>query len=364
MFNIQYSGSVHEVISHDAGECVLTRKFDLIGIGVLFEDLLFDVRQKHHITREFEHDHLSFVCVEAGSKTGVMRFTRATGGSSANLICGVSRLGDYRLGYFAKLGVDPVSKWLIEDLQNFRVDTDGIVISNDKLIGPGASAIITDSSIRDRSILMYRGISDEIYVSDVRAKENYLSNSEWHTISSFSNSDAIEALNELIDIERRNGIKLFFTPSMSMINPLLDDAIEITKQSTLMSLNDTEARVLTGTKDLRKAAAKLQSLGPEFVLITRGKEGLLGADNRKFYEADQTYGTEVRNTVGAGDVSGAALWHFLRKGLDKPSVMQRILAAGAMKVRFVGAKMGQPTEKEIDQFIQENGSISVKVEDK
>jgi sugar/nucleoside kinase (ribokinase family) len=211
---------------------------------------------------------------------------------------------------------------------------------------------------------MYRGISDEIYVSDVKARENYLSDVEWHTISSFSNPDAVEALNEVIDIERRNDIKLFFTPSMSMINPLLDDTIEIVKQANLLALNDTEARMLTAAKDLRKAGEKLQDLGPEFVLITRGREGLLGVDKKKFYVADKTYSIEIRNTVGAGDVSGAALWHFLNRGLDKPTVLQKVLAAGAMKVRFSGAKMGQPTEEEIDDFIREKGEIPVEVQNR
>jgi sugar/nucleoside kinase (ribokinase family) len=339
-------------------------RYNLIGIGVLFEDLLFDTRFKHRLTQEFEHDQLNFVCIEAGAKAGVMRFTRATGGSSANLICGASNLGNYRLGYFAKLGVDPVSKWLIEDLKNHHVNTDGIVITRDEFIGPGASAIITDSSTRDRSILMYRGISDEIYVNDVNAKEDYLSNAEWHTISSFSNEDAIEALNAVIEIERRNDIKLFFTPSISMINPLLDATAEIVKQSNLLSLNDTEARMLTATKDLRKAGEKLQNMGPEFVLITRGREGLIGVDQKRFYVAEQTYSVEIRNTVGAGDVSGAALWHFLKRGLDKPSILQKVLAAGAMKVRFSGAKMGQPAEKEIEDFIREKGEIPIEVQDR
>jgi 2-dehydro-3-deoxygluconokinase len=336
----------------------------MIGIGVLFEDLLFDTRFKHHITQEFEHDQLNFVCIEAGAKTEVMRFTRATGGSSANLICGVSKLGEYKLGYFTKLGTDHVSEWLIEDLQSYGVNTDGIIVVKDDFIGPGASAIITDSSTRDRSILMYRGVSDEIYVKDVRAKEDYLSNAEWHTISSFSNADAVEALNKVIQIEKKNGIKLFFTPSMSMINPLLDETVEIARRASLMSLNDTEAKVLTGAKDLRKAAERLQGLGPEFVLITRGREGLLGIDKKKFYVADQTYSIEIRNTVGAGDVSGAALWHYLHRGFDGSSIIKKVLAAGAMKVRFSGAKMGQPTEKEIDDFVQQKGEIPVQVQDR
>jgi sugar/nucleoside kinase (ribokinase family) len=131
-----------------------------------------------------------------------------------------------------------------------------------------------------------------------------------------------------------------------------------------VSLNDTEARVLAGIKDLRKAAAKIQSLGPELVLVTRGRQGILLADEKKFYIAAQTYDVDVRNTVGAGDASAAALWHFIQRGLDKQSIIQRVLAAGAIKIQTAGAKAGLPTENEIEEFIQENGEIPVHTENK
>nr|MDO8099215.1 carbohydrate kinase family protein [Candidatus Njordarchaeota archaeon] len=334
-------------------------KFHLIGIGVMVEDLLFDTRLKHEITQQYEHDETKYICVESGGKEAVMHFTRSTGGSSANLICGVSQLGKYYLGYFSKLGVDHISKWLIEDLLAFGINTDGIVIEKEQFISPGASAIITDTKTKDRSILTYRGIGDEIDVKDVQAKEDYLRNAEWHTISSFSNLDAYHALERILEIEKENDIKLFFAPSMSIIGPLLDETLEIIRQAYLVALNDVEAKMLVGTKDLIKAAEKIQNLGPDFVLITRGKQGLLGIDNRKIYTTDRIYRVAVRNTVGAGDASAAAFWHFWRKGVDKPALLSRISAAGGIKVRLSGAKAGLATEGEIEKLIRDEGEISV-----
>lgn len=334
-------------------------KFHLIGIGVLVEDLLFDTKLKHQITKQYEHDETRYICVEAGGKEQVMHFTRSTGGSSANLVCGVSRLGEYHLGYFSKLGVGNISKWLIGDLQSFGINTDGIVIEKDEFISPGASAVITDTATRDRSILTYRGIGDEIEVKDVLAKEDYLKNAEWHTISSFSNLDAYHALKKILEIEKDNDIELFFIPSMSMIGPLMDETLEIIKHASLVALNDIEAKMLVGTKDLFKVAEKIQNLGPEFVLITRGKQGLLAIDSKKLYLTDKIYRVAVRNTVGAGDASAAALWHFWQKGLDKPSLLSRISAAGGIKVRLSGAKAGLATEIEIAELIKDEGEIPV-----
>jgi sugar/nucleoside kinase (ribokinase family) len=198
----------------------------------------------------------------------------------------------------------------------------------------------------------------------VQAQEDYLRDAEWHAISSFSNEDAFQALKRIVEIEKANEIKLFFTPSMSMITPLLDQTIELAQHASIIALNDTEARVLAGIRDLRKAAAKIQSLGPELVLVTRGRQGILLADEKKFYLAEKTYNVNVRNTVGAGDASAAALWHFLQRGLDKQSIIQRVLAAGAIKIQAAGAKAGLATEKEIEEFIQENGEIAAHTENK
>jgi sugar/nucleoside kinase (ribokinase family) len=237
-------------------------------------------------------------------------------------------------------------------------------MSKDFFMGPGSSAIITDTGARDRSILTYRGIGDEIEVADVREKEGYLGDAEWHAVSSFSNADAFQALMSLLDLEKKNGIKLLFTPTMSMIGPLLDETIVMVKNASMVALNDNEAMMLTGTRDLFKAVEKIQNMGPESVMVTRGRRGMIVADKKKLYIADQTYDVEVRNTVGAGDLSAAAFWHFTQKGLDKASVIKRVLAAGAIKIQFAGAKMGLPEQKEVEEFMKEKGELPVQVKDR
>jgi sugar/nucleoside kinase (ribokinase family) len=99
-------------------------------------------------------------------------------------------------------------------------------------------------------------------------------------------------------------------------------------------------------------------------MVTRGRRGMIVVDKKKFYIADQTYNVEIRNTVGAGDLSAAAFWHYSQKGLDKASVVKRVLAAGAMKIRFAGAKMGLPEHKEVEEFIKEKGELPVQTKDR
>ncbi|NIQ08065.1 MAG: hypothetical protein GWO20_20820, partial [Candidatus Korarchaeota archaeon] len=117
------------------------RKFHLIGIGPLFEDLIIDIRARYTHEISYERGVMKHLCLEAGLKEAATNFGRSTGGSAANIVCMLSRLSDYSLGYFTKLGSDAISEWLIEDLQDFGVDTDGIIREEGEA---GASIIVTD----------------------------------------------------------------------------------------------------------------------------------------------------------------------------------------------------------------------------
>ena len=41
----------------------------------------------------------------------------------------------------------------------------------------------------------------------------------------------------------------------------------------IISINDEESEMITGQKDLSKAASVLHSMGPKFVIIKKGKKG-------------------------------------------------------------------------------------------
>ncbi|NIQ08117.1 hypothetical protein GWN65_08145 [Candidatus Bathyarchaeota archaeon] len=145
------------------------RRFHLVGIGPLFEDLIVDVQAKYTHEIRYERGMMKHLCLEAGLKEAATRFGRSTGGSAANVVCTLSRLGDYSLGYFTKLGLDAISEWLINDLRGFGVNTDGIIREEGEA---GASIIVTDPTIRDRSIISHRGIGDIMSPIDIRRKKN------------------------------------------------------------------------------------------------------------------------------------------------------------------------------------------------
>jgi len=296
----------------------------------------------------------------AGLKEKATNFFRSTGGSSANVVCMLNRIGDYSLGYFAKLGSDAISEWLINDLQDFGIDTRGIIREKGEA---GASIIITEPTLRDRSIISYRGIGDVISPRDIERKKEYLLNAEWHNIDSFTSIASIKAVIDLIELEKKNGIKLFFTPSMSMINTFKNKVLKIIPYSHVLSLNDVEAMELSNVNDVFKAATFLKDLGPEVVFVTLGKKGIFAVDSEKCYRIG-TYSVKVANTVGAGDVCAAVFWDGLYRKLRIEEILQRASAASSIKVQTPGAKKGLPDNKRIERLFEEKGRKPVEIIEK
>ncbi len=72
------------------------RKFHLIGIGPLFEDLIIDIRAKYTHEISYERGVMKHLCLEAGLKEAAANFGRSTGGSAANIVCMLSRLAIIR----------------------------------------------------------------------------------------------------------------------------------------------------------------------------------------------------------------------------------------------------------------------------
>ncbi len=333
------------------------KRFHVVGIGPLFEDLMIVVPSKYTHEIKYKRGIMKHLFLEAGIKEKAAHFKRSTGGSSANVICMLSKLKDYKLGYFTKIGLDAISEWLIQDLKDFGVNTEGIIREDGEA---GASVIVTDPEVRDRSIISYRGLGDMISVDDVERKKEYLCDAEWHNIDSFTRTRAIKAVDNLVEIERENDIKLFFTPSMSMISAFKEEALKMVPYSSVLSLNDVEAMELSSNSDVAKAASTLKSLGPDIVFVTLGKDGILAVDSKRKYRIE-AYTVEVVNTVGAGDVCAAVFWDGVRRELKVDEILQRASAASSIKVQKAGAKNGLPTNEDIEDFLDEKGKKEVEI---
>ena len=106
-------------------------------------------------------------------------------------------------------------------------------------------------------------------------------------------------------------------------------------------VNDGEARMLTGERNLKRAADSIRRLGPRMAVIKRGEHGAtLFADNSTF--TVPAYPLEVvRDPTGAGDTfAGGFLGHLARTGDLSEGNLRRALVYGSVMASFAVEEFG------------------------
>lgn len=81
----------------------------------------------------------------------------------------------------------------------------------------------------------------------------------------------------------------------------LPELLEVMKRIDVITINDEEARQLTGEYSLVKAAAKIHTMGPEYVVIKKGEHGALLFHGKEIFFAPALPLEEVFDPTGAGD---------------------------------------------------------------
>ena len=85
------------------------------------------------------------------------------------------------------------------------------------------------------------------------------------------------------------------------INTARDALIEVIRRVDLLTVNESEARHLTGEKTLLKAAKMLLGFGPKYVLVKKGEHGSLLVTQDSLFMMPAYPLEEVHDPTGAGD---------------------------------------------------------------
>lgn len=140
----------------------------------------------------------------------------------------------------------------------------------------------------------------------------------------------------------------------------LEDLHNTIKQVDVITINDEEARQLTGEYSLVVAARKIHEMGPKYVVIKKGEHGALLFQNENVFYAPALPLEEVFDPTGAGDTFAGGFAGYLT-GTDDFSFenMKNAIIYGSTLASFCVEKFGTErminlTEKDIykrlDQF--------------
>jgi len=91
----------------------------------------------------------------------------------------------------------------------------------------------------------------------------------------------------------------------------MKDLKKVIKKVDILTINDEEARQLSGEYSLVKAAKKIHKMGPKYLVIKKGEHGALVFHGDKIFSAPALPLAEVNDPTGAGDTFAGGMMGYL-----------------------------------------------------
>ena len=130
----------------------------------------------------------------------------------------------------------------------------------------------------------------------------------------------------------------------------MNDLKEALKEVDVLTINDEEARQLSGEHSLVKAAKVILAMGPKHLIIKKGEHGALLFNNKEVFFAPALPLEEVFDPTGAGDSFAGGFIGYLAKTNDISfENMKRAVINGSAMASFCVEKFGTQKLTEINQ---------------
>lgn len=127
----------------------------------------------------------------------------------------------------------------------------------------------------------------------------------------------------------------------------LPELLAIIKRVDVITINDEEARQLSGEYSLVKAAAKIHTMGPKYVVIKKGEHGALLFHGEEIFFAPALPLEEVFDPTGAGDTFAGGFSGYITQSENVSfDNMKNAIIHGSNLASFSVEKFG--TERMLD----------------
>ncbi|MFN4082602.1 MAG: PfkB family carbohydrate kinase [Bacteroidia bacterium] len=139
----------------------------------------------------------------------------------------------------------------------------------------------------------------------------------------------------------------------------MDDLRQTLTMVDVLTINDEEARQLSGEYSLVKAATKIQAMGPKYLVIKKGENGALLFHGKEVFFAPALPLEEVFDPTGAGDTfAGGFIGYLAKTGDTSFENMKNAIIYGSAMASFCVEKFGTEriinlSEDELDARINQ-----------
>ncbi len=278
---------------------------DVIGIGALNLDLFYEVGDLESLGLKGGREEAGKVVFDE-LKDRLERFGRlvakSAGGSAANTVFALQRLG-FQTAFVGRVGEDPEGEEVLKGME-------GVDLSRVKRLGKTGLCLVVLDHRRDRALVVKPNANDLFDFADVDM--DFLQRFKFVHMSSFSADRALQAQ---LEVARRlpPPIKLSLDPGELYAKRGLEDIRGLVERSWIVFLTEDELQMMTG-KELKEGVRELLSLGPQWVVVKKGKKGAMAFCQKEVLELEPKEEVEVVDNTGAGDVFNAGVLAGILKG--------------------------------------------------
>ncbi|OGD45374.1 hypothetical protein A3K79_07360 [Candidatus Bathyarchaeota archaeon RBG_13_46_16b] len=261
--------------------------FDVVGFGALNFDKLFRVNS----------------IASAEEESYVTDYAEACGGSAANTIVGLARLG-CKCGFIGKVADDREGKMLIQDFHHNSVDTEGVVHAR-----TGRSGIVMGfvDAKGQRALYIDSGVNDTIHFEEVNTK--YAFNTGFLHLTSFVGQKSFRTQTRLLT-KLPEQVRASLDPGALYARLGFARLEPIIRRVFVIMPNFGELKFLTGKTDYRVGAEFLLEKGVKIVAVKLGSKGCYVTDGKESHLIE-SFKVKVVDTTGAGDAFCAGFLYGL-----------------------------------------------------
>ncbi|MBP3943926.1 sugar kinase [Sphingobacteriaceae bacterium WQ 2009] len=187
-------------------------------------------------------------------------------------------------------------------IKNKGIDTSGVQVNKGEKTFFWSGKYHTDMNSRDTLVTDLNVLAD----FDPILPESY-QDCEYILLGNLTPQIQLKTLERL-----KNTPKLVVLDTMNFwMDVALEDLKNVLKRVDILTINDSEARQLSGEFSLVKAAEIILAMGPSYLIIKKGEHGALLFGEGQIFSAPALPLAEVFDPTGAGDSFAGGLLGYL-----------------------------------------------------
>ena len=275
-------------------------------------------------------------------------FDRVHGGKGANQAVAAARAGGDVL-LLGRVGVDEFGASLRAGLEAAGVQCDLVLATAEESSG---TAIVMVEETGENSIVVIGAANRRVSPDDVQAARKQIASAD---VLLLQLEVPLDSVREATEIAVAAGTPVILDPApVTGSVARSNEFVQLLQNVTVICPNESEASVISGVQVVDRgsalaAARRISEMGPDVVIVTRGRDGCILIDESGEHILASTAVTAVDSTA-AGDAFAGAFAVRLCEAGNHLAAAEFACHAGAIAASRPGAQPAMPQRIEIDSL--------------